>query len=430
MSAYQPDVQKVQIGVVLFLAAVYIVQMVTPLRLSTDTVVLLSAAKSAARGGGLLYHGRPTQYPPAYPLFIAALMRLGVANVGVIVGLNVGSILLGLAVVRLFLRRVFFCDEAAALAVCIVSLLSFVTIKYTLIPLTDPLFFGAAMCSLAVMCAAASSFTWRKLALSAVLVLISISIRKIGITLIPALLWMLVGRSEVRRSFAQLSLAMKIALGFLVAFITGALAWLFLATSMTRSFAMIDTASAVIAGHAPIDAVAGILAFRAKELGEIAVNLPYPVLPPLIQHSLPFIGAVVFLLVSGGLFSRRRRLGVVDIFFLSYGLVMLLWPYYDPRFWLPVLPLLIAYIGLSIKYCFQKGISAHIFDIWALSFATLGLLVLVSSTIVSFAGSGFGDRYYTERYHSTYCAAGYCTGVSDLAQPVDSDALQVLQAFK
>ena len=121
---------------------------------------------------------------------------------------------------------------------------------------------------------------------------------------------------------------------------------------------------------------------------------------------------------------------MVDIFFLSYCVVILVWPYYDPRFWLPLLPLLVGYIGLSIKYCVQKGISAHIFETWAVSFAILGLLVLASSTIVSFAGSGFGDRYYAERYHATYCAAGYCRGGSDLAQAVDSDALEVLQAFK
>jgi len=53
MSANQPDVQKLQTGVIAILVAVYILQMVTPLRLSIDTFVLLTAADSAARRGGL-----------------------------------------------------------------------------------------------------------------------------------------------------------------------------------------------------------------------------------------------------------------------------------------------------------------------------------------------------------------------------------------
>jgi hypothetical protein len=99
----------------------------------------------------------------------------------VIVGVSVGSILLGLALARFSLLPAFYSDESSSLTICIVSLLSFVTIKYAVIPLTDPLFFGVTMCCLAVMRSAASRLTWRKLALSVVLVLISISIRKIGL---------------------------------------------------------------------------------------------------------------------------------------------------------------------------------------------------------------------------------------------------------
>ena len=111
MSANQPDFQKAQVGVIVILAAVYILQIATPLRLSTDTVVLLSSAESAARGGGLLYQGHPTQYPPGYPTLIAALMRLGIAHVWLIVGISVGSILLGLAAARFFLLQEFFQEQ-------------------------------------------------------------------------------------------------------------------------------------------------------------------------------------------------------------------------------------------------------------------------------------------------------------------------------
>jgi hypothetical protein len=193
---------------------------------------------------------------------------------------------------------------------------------------------------------------------------------------------------------------------------------------------MIENASAALAGHTLMDSASSILGFHFKELGEIAINLPFPALPPMIQHLVPFVGAAVFLLVLGGLFSRRRQLGVVDIFFISYSFVILVWPFYDPRFWLPVLPFLVAYIGLSMRYCIQKGISAHVFEVWALGFVIMGLPMLAYSTIVTFSGASIGDIYNTELYHATYCAAGYCKRGFDSTQPVDPDALRLLQAFK
>ena len=430
MSANQPSVQKFQIGILLVLAIVYSLQIFTPLRLSTDTIVLLSAAQSAAHGGGLLYHGQPTQYPPGYPMLMAALLRLGIGHVWLIVGISMVSLLIGLGAVRFFLLRGFFSDESSLLTVCIVSLLSFVTIKYTVIPLTDPLFFGVAMCCLAVMCSAASRFTWRKLALSAALVFISISIRKIGITLIPVLFWIVVTRTEVQRHLIHLSVGMKAAIGAATAFATGIVVWLFFTASVMRRFAMIGNASAALGGHTVMDSVSNILAFHFKELGEIAINFPFPALGPMIRHWVPFVGAAVFLLVVGGLFSRRRRLGVVDIFFISYSAVILVWPFYDPRFWLPVLPFLVAYTGLSMKYLVEKGISAHLFEAWVLGFLIMGLPMLALGTMVTFSGASIGDTYNTELYHATYCAAGSCKRGFDPTQAVDPDALLVLQTFK
>src|SRR5579862_4317463 len=85
----------------------YLFQMVTPLRLDADTVVLLSVADSVAHGGGFLIHGRPTVFPPGYPAFVALLQRLGFAHNWVFVGFNVLSLFVGLWAVSHVLRRMF-----------------------------------------------------------------------------------------------------------------------------------------------------------------------------------------------------------------------------------------------------------------------------------------------------------------------------------
>jgi hypothetical protein len=112
--------------------------------------------------------------------------------------------------------------------------------------------------------------------------------------------------------------------------------------------------------------------------------------------------------------ATRRR-----IFFISYSGLMMVWPFYETRFWLPVLPFLVAYTGLSMRYLVRKGISAHLFEAWVLGFLIMGLRTLAFGTVVTFSGASIGD-----------CAAGYCQRGFDSNQAVDPDALRVLQAFR
>jgi hypothetical protein len=58
----------------------------------------------------------------------------------------------------------------------------------------------------------------------------------------------------------------------------------------------------------------GILAFRLKELGEIAMNLPFTAVSSAMQRLVPHAGAAAAALVFAGLISRRRQFAPVDVF--------------------------------------------------------------------------------------------------------------------
>jgi hypothetical protein len=377
-------------------------------------------AESAAQGGGLLYHRQPTVFPPGYPALVALLVKLNLAHVWLIIGMNVGFLMAGLLAVRSILYPKFINERSFASGICIFSLLSFVPIKYSAIPLTDPPFFGVAMCCLALMESAAARLPLHKALAGTILVIVAICTRWIGIALIPALLWMVLLRPEVRRYFARsvrtiAAAALFAALGCL------AVAWLVYTTStLRRAF------QGVLAGHTIAGWASGILAFRLKELGEITINLPFTALSPAMQRVVPFAGAAAAAFVCAGLISRRRQFAPVDVFFVSYASVILVWPYYDPRFWLPVLPLFIAYAALPLRALRQHPFSKAILRAYAAVFAMLGILALGSNTSISWSRSDFADAY--PGYHSAYCAAGYCKG-SDLT-PVDQDALRLLREFR
>src|ERR1035438_5356150 len=166
-------------GVLLLLAICFVLQVFSPLRLCFDAVVLLSMGESAAHGGGFFDSGQKTVLPPGYPALLAVLVRVGLAHSWAIIGLNVVFLSVGLFAAHSLLIREFFEDEAVALMICSLFLLSFVVIKYFTIPLTDVPFFCCATCCLAVVSQTRRmDWNWRFVMLTAAAWLLAFTDRK------------------------------------------------------------------------------------------------------------------------------------------------------------------------------------------------------------------------------------------------------------
>jgi hypothetical protein len=372
------------------IAVAYLIQLPTPLRLHNDTVVLVSMGESAARGGGFLYHGHASHYPPGYPAIVAVLLKLGAFHVWTAIALNFLFLALGLwAAARLVPH---------SRLVILLTLLSFVTIKHCTIPLTDLVFFGVAMACLVL-------FERGRLWEACVLVLAAIAIRRNGIALVPPLLWVLYRRRSILLAPALAAAAFTVRM-----------------TSTLQDFH--DT----VAGHTLVDSAIQILNFRCLEFGEIATNLPSTALPLLRQAILPWAGALALALIAAGLWIRRKSFGPTEIFFLGYAAILFVWPYYDPRFWLPVLPLVFGYAGLSLERLVRRGLPKQLLAAYLTVFAMMGALVLGVSIRITFSGSRFPDAYGNAQFRPTYCAYyGSCT-----ADPkeIDADGLHLLRTYR
>jgi len=272
----------------------------------------------------------------------------------------------------------------------------------------------------------ASKFSWRRLIGSVALVIASVCIRRIGVALIPALLYAVVFQSEVQLYVARLSFRRKAAIILVAASVAASLGAISIAWGVRTASTLLDL-SAMLKGHVLLDAALGVMSFRSKELGEIAVNLPYPALPHIVQGCIPIIGALVFLSIIAGI-AWRKEFGIVETYFVSYMAIVLVWPFYDPRFWLPVIPFLIAYSGLALKRLVQGKIAMYIVEGYVMIFVLMGTLTLASDTRLSFSGSRSGDFYTEGRYHSTYCAVWHCKDLD--AAKVDLDAMHLLRYYK
>jgi hypothetical protein len=153
--------------------------------------------------------------------------------------------------------------------------------------------------------------------------------------------------------------------------------------------------------------------------------------PSSLRVAFPLAGAMTLLLYLIGLWSRRRSIGSLEVFLIGYSAILLVWPYYGTRFWLPVIPPFLAYAWLGSRELVAKSrlprtATTAMFVTFVAVFLLLGTTALVYSTRISFAGQEFPDRYGDGTLTETYRAV---LGQPHDAVKVDQRALRLLERY-
>ena len=420
-------VTKLRASLVLLtiLAMGFLLQIFTPLRLNTDAITLLTMAESAAHGGGFLDEGNRTVFPPGYPAMLAVLLRLGLAHSWVIVGLNMAFLSLGLFAVFCLLTAEFFEDRAVVIMICCLFLLSYLVVKHSTIPLTEGPFFFCSMCCLLFMSKAANANLNRHFVLLAGAALLSaaaaITIRRIGIALVPPLAFMFLRSRQFKSLWEGLSSRSKLVALLVTSLVASAAAGIFAFTSYWRVF--ISDAQA----RYRIIPLSWLPRYRLKEFGELFVNFPVYRMPAALHSVVPWMGFLLFLLFVVGLATRPGKVSATDVFIVCYAIILFVWPYYDARFWWPVIPLLAAYAQLAVQ---RLKVPTAIVTIYCVWFAILGFGAIAYSTRISFSGCEFpvryGDGYLTPTYQSAF---EWCRNGGD-PDKVDARVLRLLREYR
>ena len=408
------------------LAISFLLQIFTPLRLNTDAVTLLSMADSASHGNGFLEDGEKSVFPPGYPAMLLVLLKLRVAHPWVLVGLNMIFLSLGLLAVFFLLSEEFFADRAAVLMVCCLFLLSYVVVKHSTVPLTEGPFFLCSMCGLAFMSKAVKTASNRHFVLLAGAALLSaaaaVTIRRIGIALVPPLVFMFFGSRRFKSFWAGLSSRAKLGVwsgGGVLALVT---VGIFAFTSYWRIF--VSDARA----RYKITPLSWLPWYRLREFGELLINFPTYRIPVALQHLVPWVGFLLLLFLVVALAARRGKTGPADVYIVCYALVLCAWPYYDARFWWPVIPLLIAY---SLSAVQRLKIPAVVVAVYCVCFAILGFGAIAYSTRITFSGCNFPQRYGAGDLAATYRAAlDQCRNNGGSTDNVNTRVLRLLREFK
>jgi hypothetical protein len=422
----------------IIVALAYCLQVVSPLRINTDAYRLLSMAVSASQGGGYLVDGQPDQFPNGYPFLVKIMLLAGIANSVSLVVLNLLFYAGGLYV--LWTLATIAAGRAwAALAVLWVAS-SWLLIKHATIPLSDAAYFGISLAALyclwkfySIRLAAA----WPWLLAALVLIFLSLQFRTVGITLLPTAVATLAFHSGLRPFWNSL-VKHKAQIAWSLATVGGVgsicLIWVVQTEWFSSQFLAKGSYFQSMLGYFERQGVFGFfgsnLGFRLREMGEIALNFP--------ENKLAFLSPAFYLagLAAWGFMGlgcirlvKRGFLPLVAYLFFYLGLMML-WPYYDTRFWIPLLPVfaLAVWVWLAevagdrklLRMGLAVVLGCHIL---------LGFVALAFSTRISLAGNRVSEYFGEESTRMTYRQA-LRNGLHVEAGLVHPGKVRILQVFE
>jgi hypothetical protein len=396
------------LGVLAVLGVGYAAQLPTPLRVNVDAVTYLTMAASAADGQGYtLPGGRRAQFPIGYPSLIVGLERLGLATSWLFVGINLLFLGLGLAAVYGILRHTLGLGREASAGVCALTLASWVTLKHALLPMGETVFLGLLMASAWLLARAWTAPRQREAALwwalAAAVALLAWTVRSAGVALLPALaVAALPPALRGREALARLrSPAGLLALGIAGAAMLAAVLW----AMETKYFS--DWAG-IFTRYDQVEVLTKNARWKAYEWAQISLNLPLdrfrgtPGFPVLWGVA----GTLALVALAVGLWKRRRQWGPVDALALAYTAMLFAWPGQDPRFWMPMLPLLMGYVALALLPWALRGWRRWALACYLAYFLLAGLAALGYSTRLSWSSpEAFAARYGTGSMRPAYEAA-------------------------
>lgn len=398
--------------------ALHAVQIASPLRLNTDAQRLLLMAGSAADGHGFLVHGEQDYLPTGYPALVFVLIKLGLGSAPWLAAANLFAVLAGCALFFILLQSLGEVSPAGRWLLAIAPLASWIFIKHVSIPLTESLYFGVSMAALAAWWRCWRAGRGREIAAWCVtavaLGFVAFKVRTVGAALMATAAPVLAFHPHLQNSARLRSRPWLIA-GSVVIVGGGLATWLFLLRHTgPREGYLQQQWLAMRSG----EFVETVVRSRLLEFAELVVNFPLGRFPMFAW------GGIGFIAIAGcavGWLRLLRKLPPVAFYTAIYTAIIVVWPYYDPRFWMPLLGVLALCLALTLREWPALRVAC------ASVFFGLGLLALLYSVRLSLSGPAyFADHYGGGSYRAGYRAA---YGLPHEAGEVAPDVVVLVRRF-
>jgi len=351
---------------------------------------------------------------------VAGLDRAGLARPWSLVGLNAVFLFLALACANYVAIHHFELNRDWSLASLLFTALSFALIKHFPLTLTDIPFFGTSMAAVALAVKAekelgACYYAWWAAALFTSL--FSALIRPTAIALFPCLLWSLSVKLGVGK-FLFGNKKIVIGCAVLTTVLACVAAVVLLHTIYVRGALLVFAHQGLGRG------IRDMVRYRLEEIGELILNAPVSKLGR--ASSLVWLAAFAGIAVLPAI-ARRCKLRTVEVYMASYLFIVLVWPYGDARFWVPVLPLLYAELFSAARPWTFTGWEKYLGAAYATGYALMGLAAFAYSTLITFSGSNFPSRYGDGNLRPTYQL--FYNHAKVKTDKIDLPTLEVLERY-
>jgi len=400
------------------LAGLYLANCFTPLRMHYDMLRYFGIEECMENGCPPDSAAAQDYLPYGYTALLLALSKLGILKSFTIVFVNCVYLFTGL-----YLIKKIFAASMRPFLFFIVALLNWTVMKYTVHPLSEIQFFFFSTVSLYFFYKHTQQRALAPLIFAFIFAGLAFMTRTIGVALVPALLlglgW------EHKKELISLIRRNKILVILILLLIGG----VFIFSKQLGLNHYTGVRSDQFKGNLT---TADIIMWHFKEWSEVTLNLPFNK----IENYIPGNAAKIIFIITGVcffawfIFTLIRSATIpffIKIYLLAYSAIIFYWPFYDPRFWVPVVPMGIAVILHALFNA--KRIVKLAYSLLFFVYAVFGLFSLGYLTRTSFDKKVFAKSQASGVYRNEYEIYFYGKPLSDTAKQVDPFVIHVLKKY-
>jgi hypothetical protein len=414
-----PGQNKVLINVFFYgILLVYFADCFTPLRLHVDTVRYYLIKDCIEFGCPPDSEPAKDYFPYGYTALLLIFSKLGILTSFSMVLINSIYLVAGLYFLQKAFKQYF-----SFKSITVIVLINWLFVKFVAHPLSEMQYVFFSLTSIYCYCKFLRNREFKYFLFALLLGWIAFMTRTIGITLIGALVCGLLWEyKEQQIEFFKKNKVLVICI--LLILVT--------ALILLSEVLGINHYAGVLSEHFKEASLTKRIAWRFKEWGELFINVPSNKIIDRVtgrpgEYAFMLVGLAVFGWFMFQLFKKGSKVPVfIRLYLLFYCLIMFNWPFNDPRFWVPVMPVMAAVV---LQASYHTGILKWLKRPWLVVYLALGLFASGYMVYTSFNKKAFVVNQARGDYKNEYEIHFYGKPQSDTAKKINPDVISILKRY-
>jgi hypothetical protein len=400
---------------------IYLAGCFTPLHIHFDSIRYFNIKDCIQYGCDPNSEVAKDYLPYGYTGLLIALSKVGILNAFTIVFVNC----LYLFAALYFISKIFKGLVHPALFV-VIALFNWTVIKFAMHPLSEMQYVFFSSASLYSFYIYTQKKSYGALALAFVFAIGTVLTRTVGITLFPALILGIIWqyRNELKRIIVKNKI-------LVIVLLLAGVGMIFFA----KQLKIVDYTSLL---KGPLEKGLGNfigenLKNHFTELAEVFINMPINKVEGYVPGGMGKalfitlgVACLAWILIS--LFSSKSKIPFfIRAYLLFYIFIIFNWPYYDPRFWVPVLPLLVI---LVLRTPFTLNSVVKILSrLYLAVYLALGFAAAAYALYNGFNKERFSRTQAAGDYKNEYEVHFFGKPLTDTARQIDPNVVEILKKY-